>query len=120
MGMKNISRVKELLKEPKVVAIGECGLEFYGENNSPEIREKQKEVFLKNLALAKEFKKPVIIHCRNAYAELLEILRGEKAKNPELYGVIHFFVGRLSHAREFFRAWFSYFFYRCYYFRAGL
>jgi len=101
-GDKNLfSQFRELLKEPKVVAIGECGLEFYGENNNPEIREKQKEIFLKQLDLAAEFKKPVIIHCRNAYAELLEILRNEKEKNPELCGVVHFFAGRLSHAREF-------------------
>ncbi len=97
------SHLRKLLKEPKVVAIGETGLEFYGENNSPESRERQKEIFLKQLDLAAEFKKPVIIHCRNAYAELLEILRDEKEKNPELLGVIHFFVGRLSYAQEFLR-----------------
>jgi TatD DNase family protein len=55
------------------------------------------------LALAKEFKKPVVIHCRNAYLELLEILKNEKEKNPELAGVVHFFSGRLSHAEEFFK-----------------
>ncbi len=98
---KYFSQLRELLKEPKVVAIGECGLEFYGENNSPKIQEKQKEIFLKQLDLAHEFKKPVIIHCRNAYTELLEILRNAKEKNPGLCGVVHFFAGRLSHAREF-------------------
>ncbi len=52
--------------------------------------------------LAKEFKKPAIIHCRNAYPELLDILKNEKEKNPELRGVVHFFSGRLSHAEELF------------------
>jgi len=100
---KFFSQLRELLKEPKVAAIGEVGLEFYGTHNSPESREKQKEVFLKHLVLAKEFKKPVIIHCRNAYSELLEILKNEKEKNSELAGVVHFFSGRLSHAEEFFK-----------------
>lgn len=98
---KFFSQLRDLLKEPKVVAIGECGLEFYGTYNSPESREKQKEVFLRQLESAGEFKKPVIIHCRNAYSEILEILKKEKEKNPELSGVVHFFAGRMSQAEEF-------------------
>ncbi len=95
--------LKNLLKEPKVVAIGECGLEFYDKYDNYETREKQKEVFLRQLELAKEFKKPVIIHCRNAYSEVLEILKEEKEKNPELNGVVHFFSGRMSQAEDFFK-----------------
>ena len=99
---KFFTQLREILKEPKVVAIGECGLEFYIENNSPESREKQKEVFLRQLDLAREFKKPIIIHCRRAYPEILEILREEKKKNPSLSGVVHFFSGRLPQAEELF------------------
>jgi TatD DNase family protein len=95
------ANLEKLLKEPKVVAIGECGLEYFGEHNNPEIREKQKEVFIRQLELAKKYNKPVIIHCRNAYTEVLEILKKEKEKNPELSGVVHCFVGRLSQAEEF-------------------
>ncbi len=97
---KFFSELKKLLKEPKVVAIGECGLEFT-KDILPEEKEKQKEVFLKQLDLAKEFKKPVIIHCRGAYPEILEILKKEKEKNSGLFGVIHCFVGRFSQAEEF-------------------
>ena len=98
---RNFAELARLLKEPKVVAIGECGLEFYGEYNTPETQVKQKEIFLKHLVLAGESGKPVIIHCRNAYEEILDILRREKEKNPGLCGVVHFFAGRLSHAKEF-------------------
>ena len=98
---KFFSELKKLLKEPKVVAIGECGLEYFGEHNNPKSREKQKEVFLRHLELARKFKKPVIIHCRNAYSEILEILKTEKENNPKLSGVVHFFSGRLSQAEEF-------------------
>ena len=99
---KFFSELEKLLKEPKAAAIGECGLETG--NLKPEINaEKQKEVFLRHLELAKEFDKPVIIHCRNAYSDVLEILKKEKERNPGLRGVVHFFSGRLSQAEEFFK-----------------
>jgi len=99
---KFFEELRRLLAEPKIVAIGECGLEFYGTHNSPESREKQKEIFLRHLDLAKEFNKSVVIHCRNAYSEVLDILKKEKEKNPKLRGVMHFFTGRLSQAEELF------------------
>ncbi len=107
---KFFSKLEKLLKEPKVVAIGECGLEYQNQisnlksqnDNLKFKKEKQREVFLRQLELAGEFNKPVIIHCRNAYSELLEILAKEKEKNPELCGVIHFFTGRMSQAQKLF------------------
>ena len=101
---KFFSELRKLLKEPKVVAIGECGLEYQIQNSPPGKinKEKQREVFLRHLDLAAEFNKPVIIHCRNAYMDILEILREEKRKNAGLRGVVHFFTGRLSQAKELF------------------
>ena len=65
-----------------MAAIGECGLDFHRiENQASEkskvesLKEKQKEVFIKHLKLAKEVNKPIIIHCRDAHNDLLEILR---------------------------------------------
>ncbi len=98
---KFFSQLRKLISGPKVVAIGECGLEYYGIHNNPEAREKQKEVFLKHLDLAKKNDKPVIIHSRRAYPEIMEILKKEKEKNPGLSGVVHCFVGRFSQAEEF-------------------
>ena len=93
------AEVRKLLSDPKAAALGEIGLEFYSPKDGSARREKQREIFLKHLILAREFKKPVIIHCRNAYFELLEILADEKKKNSGLAGVVHFFSGKLSEAR---------------------
>ncbi len=107
-GEKFFSELEKLLKEPKVVAVGECGLEIpedrpwgFPKDGPRGKYDKQKEIFLRQLDLAHKYNKPVIIHCRNAYAEILEILKKEKEKNPELRGVVHFFSGRLSQAEEF-------------------
>lgn len=86
-----------LAKNEKVVGIGECGLDYYHSPQS-EIsnlknknwKEKQKDVFAKHLKLSKEVGKPIIIHCREAHDDLLEILRAE-VKLPR--GVMHFFGG---------------------------
>lgn len=96
-----------LANNEKVVGIGECGLDFYRiENQASEkskaetfkIKEKQKEVFIKHLKLALEAGKPIIIHCRDAHNDLLEILRAE-ARLPR--GVMHFFSGDLDQARKY-------------------
>lgn len=94
-----------LVKNKKVVGIGECGLDYY-HNPQPQTsnlknknwKEKQKEVFAKHLRLAKEVSKPIIIHCRDAHNDLLEILRAE-AKLPR--GVMHFFSGNPEQAKKY-------------------
>ncbi len=91
----------ELAKNPKVAAIGEMGLDYFHireEMATEKIKKKQKEVFLAGIGLANETQKPMIIHCREAYGDLLEILKN----NPiEKKGVIHCFVGGLKTAWEF-------------------
>ena len=86
-------RYKELTRSKKVVAIGEIGLDYKSEYAS--YKEKQKEVFLKQLAFAEELNLPVIFHCRMAHADLLEIL------NPKITGVIHCFTGNLDEAKKY-------------------
>src|SRR4030042_3965601 len=70
---------KTLASDQKVVAIGETGLEYFHlKKHDPEEQERmkklQKEVFLEHLRLARELKKPVVIHCREAYNDLIKIL----------------------------------------------
>lgn len=78
--------IKELSRHEKCVAIGEIGLDYhYGK----EFKEEQKALFINQLRLANEVKKPVIIHEREAFADCLEILKAEK---PER-GVMHCFSG---------------------------
>ena len=68
-----------LAKNKKVVAIGECGLDYF-RNNDESFKEKQKETFIKQLKLANEANKPLIIHCRDAHNDMLDILSGLPAE----------------------------------------
>lgn len=90
---KNIYR--ELLKDPKTVAIGECGLDYY--RTEPESIEKQKKVFIEQIELANEIGKPLMLHIRDAYKDALEILK----KYAKVKGVVHFFVGNMEEAKGF-------------------
>lgn len=66
-------RFRELLRDPKAAAVGEIGLDYF---RNP-VKEVQRELFLRQLAIAKELDKPVIIHCRDAYDDLLAIMENE-------------------------------------------
>ncbi|MBI2154973.1 MAG: TatD family hydrolase [Candidatus Rokubacteria bacterium] len=79
----------------RVVAIGEIGLDFF-RNLSP--RDVQAEVFRRQLDLARRVRKPVLIHCREAHAETLEILRVEGV--PVAGGIMHCFSGDAEVARR--------------------
>ena len=93
-------KYKELASHPKVVAIGEIGLDYWYKPKTKgkleAFKEKQKAVFLKQIDLAKELGYPVIIHCRLAHNELLEIL-----KKNDVKGVIHCFTGDWKQAEQF-------------------
>jgi len=84
---------RELATSKKVVAIGEIGLDYFRE---PYDKEKQRDAFLKQLELAKELQLPVIIHCRKAHDEMIEIL-----KTQNVPGVIHCFTGTLEQAKKY-------------------
>ncbi|MFH0852293.1 MAG: TatD family hydrolase [bacterium] len=92
---------------PKVVAIGETGLDYYHlRQEQPEELERlknlQKEVFKKHLQLAQELGKPVAIHCREAHQDVLEILKAAvSSKQLTAGGVVHSFSGRWSQAEEY-------------------
>ena len=88
-----LKELRELAQHPKVIAIGEIGLDFY-RDLSP--RDEQQRAFERQLALASELGKPVIIHDRQAHAEVLAILR----RWPGLRGVLHCFSGDLDMAHE--------------------
>ncbi|MEK7628968.1 MAG: TatD family hydrolase [Patescibacteria group bacterium] len=86
---------KKLALNPKVVAIGECGLDYY---HSAEYRKKQEKVFIEQIELAYEVKKPLMIHCRKAFDDLLNVLRDNRHKLQTVPGIIHFFSGDLKQA----------------------
>ncbi len=98
---------KKLALDPKVVAIGECGLDYY--RLSEESKEKQKEIFIKQIELAEDVKKPLMIHCRNAFSDLIEILKTNHSKlNANYPGVIHFFSGTVEDAKKLLELGFSF------------
>ncbi|MDP3800261.1 MAG: TatD family hydrolase [bacterium] len=91
----NYEEYKKLAVHPKVVAIGECGLDYY---HSAESRKKQEEAFIKHIELAYEVKKPLMIHCRKAFEDLINVLRDNRHRLQTVPGIIHFFSGDLKQA----------------------
>ena len=89
---------KNLAEDSKVVGIGECGLDYY--RLSEETKEKQKDVFLKQIELAADVKKPLMVHCRNAFSDLISILQPTTSNLLPNPGVIHFFTGTVDDARK--------------------
>lgn len=97
---------RKLLKDKKVVGIGECGLDYY--RCTPESISKQKEAFISQIELANEFNKPLMLHIRNgstsspqaspnAYMDALNLLK----KYSKVKGDVHFFAGTWEEAKAF-------------------
>lgn len=92
---------KKLAEHEKVVAIGECGLDYY--RVEKDTKEMQEEAFVKQIELANELDKPLMLHVRpsvdsmDAYEDALEILK----KHAKVLGNVHFFVGSLEIAKQF-------------------
>lgn len=89
---------RALAQNPKVVGIGECGLDYFRIKPGIEESEKkrQKEIFLQQINLAKEVGKPLMIHCRDAHEDVIAMLR-----ESGVSAVIHFFTGSLEEARQY-------------------
>ena len=94
---ESLDTLRAWAKSPKVVAIGEIGLDYYWEQNPP--REWQQEVFRAQLALAQELSLPVIVHDRDAHADSLTIVK----EFPQVRGVFHCYSGSVEMARELLR-----------------
>ena len=90
----HIDRLRALAAQPKVVAVGEIGLDYYWPENPP--KELQKRVFRAQLALAGELDLPAIVHDREAHGDCLDIVR----EFPRTRGVFHCFSGSAEMAME--------------------
>jgi TatD DNase family protein len=91
---------REFLRHPKVVAIGECGLDYF--HSEPALIARQREAFLGQIALANEAGKPLMLHVRNsnggsAYRDAVEMLRA----HATVKGNSHFFAGTIEEAKLF-------------------
>ncbi len=87
--------IEELASHPKVVALGEMGLDYHWDKSPKDV---QKEVFRKQIQLARKVKLPIIIHNREATQDIVEVLKEEKAE--EVGGIMHCFSGSVETARE--------------------
>ncbi|MEK7181360.1 MAG: TatD family hydrolase [Patescibacteria group bacterium] len=98
---------KKLALDSKVVAIGECGLDYFrimnnesGIMNVEEVKKRQKDAFIKQIELAKEVQKPLMIHCRDAFDDLVAILDLHfTLHNSKAPGIVHFFTGTKENAK---------------------
>lgn len=90
----DIDFIEKNINNKKIVGIGEIGLDYH---YSIESKEKQKELFIKQLSLAHKFNKTVVIHSRDAIKDTYEILKNYK----ELKKILHCYSGSLESAKEF-------------------
>jgi TatD DNase family protein len=84
-----------LAREERVVAIGECGLDYF--RSSPETAAQQQELFIKQIELANEVGKPLMLHIRNAYQDAYELVKA----HAKVKGDVHFFAGNWEEAKLF-------------------
>ncbi len=89
-------QLKEQLNHSKVVAVGECGLDYHWDTSPVDI---QKEVFVKQIQLAKEINKPLIIHTRDSIQDTYDILKENSV--DVIGGVMHCYSGSIEMARSF-------------------
>jgi len=105
----NKEKMRLMALHPKCVAIGECGLEYTSRVRLAEIgfseidnKEAQAELFIHHINLSHETSKPLVIHCRDAYEDLYEILkRNENLLIKDRPALMHFFSGNIAEAEKF-------------------
>ncbi len=91
----NFAEIEKLLAHPKVIALGEVGLDFYRDTASREVQEK---VFLRFLEMQKRVDKPLVLHCRDAFPRLIEMLR--EFGGAPYRGIFHCFSGDAAIMKE--------------------
>ena len=93
--LEELAHVKEQLNSREFVAIGEIGIDLYWDQSTLKL---QQEMFRLQIQLAKQYKLPIVIHCRDAFDEVFQVL--EEEKGPELFGIFHCFTGTLEQAQK--------------------
>ena len=91
---EHLDQLRQMARHPRVVAIGEIGLDYYWEENPPKAF--QQQVFRAQMALAEELDLPVIVHDREAHADCLAIVK----EFPKVRGVFHCYSGSVELAKE--------------------
>jgi TatD DNase family protein len=92
---KELRHVEDMLAKRKFFAVGEIGIDLYWDKSTLDI---QKAAFKHQIKLAKYYKLPIVIHCRDAFDEIFEVLESEKS--DDLFGIFHCFTGTLEQAHQ--------------------
>ena len=92
---EELAKVLDQLKLRKFCAIGEIGIDLYWDKS---FLKQQQEAFQKQVEMAINYQLPIVIHCREAFDEIFEILDQYKSQN--LYGIFHCFSGNLDEAKK--------------------
>ncbi|MCF8713387.1 TatD family hydrolase [Joostella atrarenae] len=92
---EELAHIEELLAKRSFYAIGEIGIDLYWDKT---FLKEQQAAFKHQIQLAKKYKLPIVIHCRDAFDEVFEVLESEKGDN--LYGIFHCFTGTLEQAKQ--------------------
>ncbi|CAH8281293.1 TatD DNase family protein [Mariniflexile fucanivorans] len=92
---EELKHVEEMLENRKFYAVGEIGIDLYWDKTTLNI---QQEAFKHQIQLAKKHKLPIVIHCREAFDEIFEVLETEKS--DDLFGIFHCFTGTLEQAKK--------------------
>jgi len=93
--VEELKHVEEMLAAHKFYAVGEIGIDLYWDKS---FLKQQQEAFRVQIRLAKKHKLPIVIHCREAFDEIFEIL--EEEKGDDLFGIFHCFTGTLEQAHQ--------------------
>lgn len=93
--IEELKHVEDNLANRHFYAVGEIGIDLYWDKSTLEI---QKEAFKYQIQLAKKHKLPIVIHCREAFNEIFEVLESEKG--DDLFGIFHCFTGTLEQAHQ--------------------
>lgn len=95
----DLDEIELLISHPKCLGIGECGLDYFHQKDD-ESKKIQKEFFKKQIELALTYDKPLMIHCREAYPDTLDILEEYKKLHSNLRAHFHFFTESVETARR--------------------
>lgn len=92
---EELALVEQLFEERSFYAVGEIGIDLYWDKSTLSI---QQDAFKRQIQLAKRKGLPIVIHCRESFDEIFEVLESEKG--DDLYGIFHCFTGTMEHAQR--------------------
>ena len=93
--IEELKHVEHLYKQRSFVAVGEIGIDLYWDTSTLPI---QQEAFRQQIQLAKQYNLPIVIHCREAFDEIFDIL--DEENDEKLFGIFHCFTGNLEQAKR--------------------